>query len=67
MKAKITKPEGYSCAPSGAVVVTFPYGAIVEGKAAEMALADQAASRMMDVETKVTAPTETKRQGKGRK
>ena len=60
MRAKITKPEGYSCAPQGSVVVTFPYGAEVEGRVAEWALQDHAAARMFERETKVDAPTETK-------
>jgi hypothetical protein len=60
MRAKITKAEGYTCAPQGSIVVTFPYGTEVEGRVAEMALADHAASRMFERETKVSAPTETK-------
>lgn len=60
MRAKITKADGYQCAPQGAVVVTFPYGCIVEGRAAEMALSDHAAARMFDVQTKVEAPPEIK-------
>ena len=63
-KAKITKKDGYRCAPEGHTVVTFPFGAIVTGQIAEWALADKAASRMFpasDREKKVTGPTETKR------
>jgi len=60
MRAKITKPDGYSCAPQGSIVVKFPYGVEVEGRVAEMALSDHAASRMFERETKVAPPTETK-------
>ena len=60
MKAKITKPQGYYCAPQGAIVVHFPYGSEVEGRAAEMALSDHAAARMFDREIKVEAPPELK-------
>lgn len=61
-KAKITKQEGYRCAPNGAVVEHFAFGQIVEGKVAEWALADHAAQRMFDPreETKVEAAPETK-------
>lgn len=60
-KAKITKQDGYRCAPEGHTVVLFPLGAVVTGKVAEWALADRAASRMFDApENKVKGPTETK-------
>ena len=61
-KAKITKQIGYQCAPDGHTVITFPYGAIVDGKVAAWALADHAASRMFDprTETKVVTDIETK-------
>lgn len=69
-KAKITKKDGYRCAPQGHTVETFAYGTVVEGKVAEWALADQAASRMFDPveETKITPPPETKKKrGRPRK
>lgn len=47
-KAKITKKGGYKCAPNGHTVETFPEGGIVTGQVAEWALADKAASRMME-------------------
>lgn len=61
-RAKITKREGYKCAPKGAIVETFPFGTIVTGQVAEWALADRAASAMFDPreETKIVTPTETK-------
>jgi hypothetical protein len=61
-RAKITKREGYKCAPKGAIVETFAFGEIVTGQVAEWALADRAASAMFDPreETKVEAPAETK-------
>ena len=55
--AKITRKEGYQCAPSGAFVVTFPFGAIVEGQVAEWALSDHAASRMFDPRSDTQAAT----------
>lgn len=48
MKAKITRKGGYSCCPEGHTVETFAVGEIVEGKIAEWAVADRAASRMME-------------------
>lgn len=61
-QAKITKQEGYRCAPNGASVVTFGFGAVVTGKVAEWALADGAAQRMFEPreETKVEVVPETK-------
>jgi hypothetical protein len=62
MKAKITHKDGYNAAPLGHTVEHYPYGAAVEGKVAEWALADGKASADFDPrsETKVFAPTETK-------
>jgi len=66
-KAKITLREGYRCAPDGHTIVTIPFGETVDGKIAEWALADRAASRMFpDMETKPAAPVERKR-GRPRK
>jgi hypothetical protein len=62
-KAKITKKDGYKCAPNGHTVVTYPFGSEVDGQVAEWALAAHAASRVFDSpvkEAKVTGPTETK-------
>ena len=61
-KAKITKQDGYRCAPDGHTIITLPMGAIVDGQIAEWALADKAAQRMFDPrkERKVIAPSERK-------
>ena len=61
-KAKITRKDGFECAPLGYKVELFPVGSIVSGKVAEWALADKAASAMFDPreEAKVTGPDETK-------
>lgn len=61
-RAKITKREGYKCAPKGFKVELFPFGAIVEGRAAEWALSAHAASAMFEprAEAKVTGPDEIK-------
>jgi hypothetical protein len=61
-KAKITKKNGYKCAPNGNRVETFPFGEVVTGQVADWALADHAASRMFDPvkEKKVVTPPETK-------
>ena len=48
MKAKITRKEGYRCAPDGRTVEVFECGEIVTGQVAKWALADKAARRMMD-------------------
>ena len=62
MKAKITNPHGYKCAPEGHTTVHFDVGSIVEGHIAEMAIADGAAMAFQDmkIETKVVAPSEAK-------
>ena len=62
-KARITAKEGYRCAPQGHTVETFPFGAEVTGKVAEWALAAHKANALFDPveETKVVAPTETKK------
>ena len=61
-KAKITKEDGFECAPDGHTVVVFNFGDIVTGQVAEWALAARAASAMFDPreDTKVVAPPETK-------
>ena len=48
MKAKITKKDGYRCAPEGHTVEFYEFGEIVEGQAAEYAVADKAAKRMLE-------------------
>ena len=62
MKAKITNPNGYKCAPEGHTIMHFDAGSIVEGVIAEMAILDGHAMAFQDVEieTKVVAPTEVK-------
>lgn len=63
MQVKIRKPGGYSCAPDGHTVVTIAQGAICEGRAAQMALADKAGQAVKfdpRTETKVIEPSETK-------
>ena len=68
-RAKITKKDGYKCAPKGHTVETFAFGEIVEGQVAEWAIADHAAQAMFNPveETKITPPTETKRKRKAKK
>lgn len=62
MKAKITNPNGYKCAPEGHTIMHFDAGSIVEGVIAEMAILDGHAMAFQDVEieTKVVAPAEVK-------
>lgn len=62
MKAKITHPHGYKCAPEGHTIVHFDTGSIVEGAIAEMAIADGAATifRDAEIEAKVVTPAEVK-------
>lgn len=62
MKAKITAPHGYKCAPDGHTVFHFDFGVIVEGAIAEMAILDGHASAFQDIaiETKIEAPAEIK-------
>ncbi len=71
MKARIIRH--YACAPEGFTVLTFAPNDLVEGRAAEMALADGAAVEARsapDLETKVLAPemlAATKPAKRGRK
>ena len=62
MKAKITNPNGYKCAPEGHTIMHFDAGSIVEGVIAEMAILDGHAMAFQDVEieTKVVTPAEIK-------
>ena len=62
-RAKITKKDGYRCAPQGHTVELFPFGKVVEGQVAEWAVADGAGKAMFDPreKTKITPPTETKK------
>lgn len=57
-QAKITKRDGYKCAPQGHSLQTFPFGAIVSGQVAEWAIADKAAQRMFDPRSDVQASVE---------
>lgn len=68
-KAKITNKEGYKCSPNGWKVETIPFGTIVEGKVADWALADKAASALFDPrkEKKVAGPDEVKAKIRKRK
>lgn len=62
MKAKITNPMGFRCAPKGSTVETFAKGMIVEGQVAEWAVRMKQATKISDprTETKIVAPAETK-------
>ncbi len=70
-RAKITKKDGYKCAPKGHTVETFAFGEIVEGQVAEWAVADHAAQAMFDPRDKPKTPpkleTKQKRKRKGKK
>lgn len=61
-KAKITKQQGYRCAPEGARIETFDFGSVVTGKVADWAIADGAAQPVYDPreEAKVESVPETK-------
>lgn len=61
-KAKITKKDGFECAPDGHTVVVFRFGEIVSGQVAEWAIAARAGSAMFDPreDTKVVQPPEVK-------
>lgn len=56
-KARITKEDGFRCAPEGHTVITIPKGADVEGRVAEWALSAHAASRLFDPRTDTQAET----------
>lgn len=63
-KAKITCDGGYTCCPDGHTPTTFAKGEVVNGEVAEWALADRAASRLMDKKSppknKAMTPPENK-------
>lgn len=66
-KCKLTR--AYSCAPEGHTVIRFEIGAMLTGRAAEMALADGAGIEIGEapaLETKITPPDETKAPAKTR-
>lgn len=67
-KAKITRPEGFTCAPEGHAVVTIPQGAEVFGRVAEWAIKQGAGRAMFDPRDgrKVVAAPETKQAPKKR-
>lgn len=65
--AKITRKEGYICAPGGARVERFGFGAVVSGQVAEWAIADGAAKRMFDPRTDTQAETPPETKSKRRK
>jgi hypothetical protein len=67
MYAKITARNGYRCAPDGVTVLHFAFDEIVDGLAAEWAVADGYAQPF--IETKPAEALETKpaRIGKARK
>lgn len=67
--AKITREEGYRCAPNGARVEMFAFGSVVSGQIAEWALADGAAQALHDprTDTQAQTPPETKKRGRPRK
>lgn len=64
-RAKVTRKDGYRCAPNGHTVEEFPFGEEITGKVAEWALADNAASRLFDPRepeaTVQDVPPETKK------
>lgn len=64
MKAKIVRKDGYKCAPNGHSVVSFPYGAEVEGRVAKWAVEDNCAVPVDHLDTKVVKVPETKRRAR---
>lgn len=60
MQVRITIPL-YKCAPDGHTVLSYPEGFIVTGRAAAMALADEAGEALdAPRETKIAPPPEAK-------
>lgn len=60
---KVVLTRAYSCAPEGHTTVKFEKGDTLEGRAAELALADGAAieaPQIEPLETKIDPPSETK-------
>lgn len=51
-KAKITKKDGYKCAPKGSIVVLFECGETVDGQVADWACKDGAAKRLFEKKLK---------------
>lgn len=46
LRAEITAPDGFRCAPEGHTTITIPCGEVVTGHVAKWALDDGAAKRM---------------------
>lgn len=61
MRAQITKPDGFRCAPQGHTTVTLPIGTIVEGEPARWALEAGAGVKIGPAyDAKVVQPAERK-------
>jgi len=58
MKAKITDKDGFKIAPEGHTVITIPFGEVVEGYTAEVAVKMGKAKRMMTKKPKKFNPVE---------
>lgn len=66
---KVILTRAYACAPEGHTVHKFEQGAMVEGRVAELAIADGAGvevSAMAPLEIKISPPPEAKAPAKKR-
>ena len=60
-KAKITKKDGYTCYPDGVTKTHYAHGDVVHGKVADWAVAERAASVMLEKK-----PSKVKLETKGK-
>jgi hypothetical protein len=67
MYAKITARNGYRCAPDGVTVLHFAFDEIVDGLAAEWAVADGYAQPFIETNPAEALETKPARIGKARK
>ena len=67
MHAKITARNGYRCAPDGVTVLHFAFDEIVDGLAAEWAVADGYAHPFIEAKPAEALETKPARIGKARK
>ncbi len=67
MYAKITARNGYRCAPDGVTVLHFAFDEIINGLAAEWAVADGYAQPVIEAKPAAALETKPARIGKSRK
>lgn len=67
LRAEVTNPRGFRCAPDGHTVEVYLQGSIVQGQVARWAVDSGDASYIPAYETKIVAPEEVKTSRRKRK